>query len=84
MMMFKGKNIFRDGACLVALIALVQYNVKKQFIKHASTKTIVRYIARQSLTTCTNSALKAWSKLNKIAQKTKDNLLKGISTNKTL
>ena len=73
MMMLKGRNVIRDGACLVALIALVQYNVKEQYIKHASTKTIIKYIARESFNKVTDAVSKIYRKLDELVRTTKQN-----------
>lgn len=81
MILLKGRNLIRDGACLIILIVLAQHNIKKQFIKHASTKRIAKYVARQSFIHCADSVSKSYKKLSEIAQKTKKRLEKKLSKN---
>lgn len=71
--------MIRDGACLIALIALVQYNIKEQYIKHASAKTIIKYIARESFNKFTDAVSDTCTKVSEVTRRTKRDLEKKFS-----
>ena len=44
--MLNEKNIVLDTLCLVILVFLVRHTFTEQYIKHASTKTLVKHVAK--------------------------------------
>src|SRR3989338_5967594 len=67
--MLKDRSFIRDFGCFIILLGLIRYNIEKQYIKHASTKTIAKHVARKSLEKITDTVSDTFSKLGKITRR---------------
>lgn len=67
--MLKGKNLVRDLICLGLLIGLIQYNFKQQYVKHMSTKTMAKHVAKKSFEKITDTVSDTLTKLGEVTRR---------------
>lgn len=69
--MLDGKNLIRDGLCLVVLVFLVRHAFTQQYLKHASRRTLAKHALDLQIQ-------KIKSNVSKTASKVKTQVKKGM------